>query len=440
MGLRLTYDFTASDQTRTGGIVPSGELPIPGEPRAFGLWVKSTGNGEWPSLAVRDATGASVAAMRTDHLTETGWQRLEFTVPEDVVYPLAFERYYSAEIEPDRQYRGDLVLDELTALVPPDVDPPGSGAPSGQGAESVERTGSATAETVSNRGDGWSFATLSDARVSVPGQDNGPHDARARETVDQLRRTLRDIRVSDADLLVLNGDLVEAGTANNLEFLRRLLTDELGDEVPYVYLPGERERADDGSLDAFRRVFGDTSRVLDYRGTRFVGLDTSGGSLRDSGWNQLPRLREQLDQAAKDRQVRSVVVVSHRPMFDPAPSGIDGLADRKEALTISEWLADFRRETGKGTALVGAHAGEFHATSVEGVPSFVTGEAVPSGDAGRTAQLGQAARPDAGWSLLRAEPVHRSEAAEVRRDPWRGGPDWIESEVRSPVTERIAGG
>jgi exopolysaccharide biosynthesis protein len=391
-GLRLTHDFTQSTGTRTGGAVAPPGLVLPGQPKALRLWVNSTGNGEWASMQAWDGNGVLLPAFRSDYLTFTGWRQLEFQVPAGTVYPLTLRRFYAAETVATRSYRGDLVIDGLTALVPPALAVP----PRPVVEDPVIR---ATA------GGDWRFAVMSDAQFVARDPDS--------DIVRAARRTLREIRAARPDFLIVNGDLVDEASAADFALAKRVLDEELQGTLPYYYVPGNHERGDN-SLANFRAVFGDTQRVVDHAGTRFITMDTSGINLRASDWTQLGRLRTELDRAAKDRRVRSVVLVEHVPPRDPTPARASELSDRKEAATIEAWLSGFQDRTGKGTAFIGAHVGTFHASHVDGVPYFVNGNSgknpstLPS-DGGFT-----------GWSLW---------GVDDRGDPG----DWLAAEVRPHV-------
>nr|WP_238341620.1 phosphodiester glycosidase family protein [Actinopolymorpha rutila] len=407
-GLRLDYDFSTSTATRTGGAVPTGTVEIPGRPRALRLWVNSTGKGEWASLQVYDGAGTLLPAMRAGYLTGSGWQQLEFPVPAGTQYPLRLRRYYSAETRPDQQYQGSIVIDQLTALVPPSVDVP---------AQPI-RKDPLIAQNADVSGQPWRFAVMSDAQFVARDPDS--------DLVKFARRTLREIRAARPDFLVIAGDLVDEGSPEDLAFAKKVLDEELGGTVPYYYVPGNHEVMG-GDIANFEAEFGATSRVFDHHGTRFLTFDTSRLSIRGSDWTQLRTLRRQLDAAAGDPDVGSVVLVQHVPPRDPTPSKASELADRKEAATIERWLSDFQRTTGKGTAFIGGHVGTFHADRVDGVPYFVNGNSAKT----------PSTRPEdggfTGWSLWGVDPVTPNEAAAARRDPVRDAPDWVSAQVRPHV-------
>ncbi|MCZ7456518.1 phosphodiester glycosidase family protein [Streptomyces sp. WMMC940] len=398
-GLDIAYDFTRSTATRAAYASPPGQIPVDGQPQSFGLWVKGDGNGAWPTLHLKDSAGSD-QLLRGPYVTWTGWRHVEFAVPAGVPYPLRVHRFYLAETAADRSYTGRIVVDDLTAEVPPAVELP---------AEPLHRdplVGSAA--RTQNRD--WRFAVVSDAQFVARSPDS--------PVVAQARRTLREIRAAGPDFVVVNGDLVDEGSPEDLAFARTVLEEELGGELPWYYVPGNHEVMG-GRIDNFVAEFGPAHRTFDHRGTRFVTLDTSSLGLRGGGFAQIKELREQLDAAAADPRVGSVVIVQHVPPRDPTPQQGSQLGDRKEAALLESWLSAFRRATGKGAAFVGGHVGTFHAERVDGVPYLVNGNSgkapsTPVDEGGFT-----------GWSLVGVDRVSRAEQTAARHSPWGGGPDWV---------------
>ncbi|MCC9739240.1 phosphodiester glycosidase family protein [Streptomyces sp. MNU89] len=406
-GLRMSYDFTLSTATRAAYANPPARIPVAGQPQSFRLWIKGDGNGAWPSLHLVDAQDTSLV-LRGPFVTWTGWREVEFEVPPGTVHSLRVRRFYLAETDPLKQYTGEIVIDGLTARVPPDIDLPA--------AEPVPDPLIAGAAETGGRD--WRFAVLSDAQFTAREPD-GP-------LVRQTRRTLREIRASRPELLLVNGDLVDEGSAADLALARRVLKEELGDAVPWVYVPGNHEVMG-GSIELFEKEFGPGHRVFDHRGTRFITLDTSRLTVRGGGLAQIRAVRAELERAAADPGTGSVIVVQHVPPRDPTPQRASELTDRKEAALLESWLADFRRTSGKGAAVIGAHVGVFHASRVGGVPYLVNGNAgkapaAPPGRGGFT-----------GWSTVGVDRITEAERARARQRPWEGGPDWISVRTRPHV-------
>ncbi|WP_435241358.1 phosphodiester glycosidase family protein [Streptomyces cucumeris] len=406
-GLKLTYDFTQSTATRAAYVTPPRPIDVEGQPQSFGLWIKGDGKGAWPTLHLKDAAGSD-QLLRGPYVTWTGWRHIDFTVPAGVAYPLTVHRFYLAETGPARQYTGGIVIDDLTARVPPAVDLPAQTPDPDPLIDSAARTGKRD----------WRFAVMSDAQF-VAREPNSP-------IVAQARRTLREIKAARPDFVVINGDLVDEGSPADLSFARTVLTQELGDSVPWTYVPGNHEVMG-GRIDNFTAEFGPAHRTFDHRGTRFITLDTSSLGLRGGGFDQIKELRAQLEAAARDRGVGSVMVIEHVPPRDPTPQQGSQLSDRKEAALLENWLADFRRTSGKGAAFIGAHVGTFHASRVDGVPYLINGNsgkypATPADRGGFT-----------GWSMIGVDHVPEKARAEARRAPWKGGPDWVSVQTRPHV-------
>ncbi len=395
-GLRLTYDFTQSTATRAAYLSPPQPVRVGGQPQSFGVWIKGDGHGAWPSLELTDAAGAS-QVLRGDHVDWEGWRHLTLPVPEGAAYPLTVKRFYLAETRPGEQYKGDVVVDGLTAQTPPDVELPSAARP--------QDPLISTAADVEGRD--WRFAVLSDAQFVAREPDG--------ENAEQARRTLREVKAAAPDFVVVNGDFVDEGSPEDLAYAHRMLDEELGNEVKWYYVPGNHEVMG-GEIDNFVEEFGPARRTFDHKGTRFVTLDTSSLTLRGGGYSQFTELRRQLDAAAKDPSVRSVAVIQHVPPRDPMPQAASQLTDRREAQLLEDWLSEFRERSGKGAAFVGGHVGAFDASRVDGVPYLV------NGNSGK----GPAARPEqggfTGWSLLGVD----------RRAP---GGDWISVQTRAHVDD-----
>ncbi|TDC27062.1 multidrug transporter [Micromonospora sp. 15K316] len=410
-GLKLSYDFGQSTGTRAAYADPPAWIEVPGQPQAFGMWIYGNGKGEWPSLHLHDAQDTQ-HVLRGPYITWTGWRYVEFAVPAGVQYPVRVRRFYVAETDAAAQYSSEIVIDDLVAKVPPSVDVP---AEQPRTDRVVVTDGTVDAAP-------WRFAVMSDAQFVAADPES--------ELVAQARRTLREIRASRPDFLVINGDLVDTAYPADFALAKRLLDEELGDELPWYYVPGNHEIMG-APISNFRAVFGDTSRVFDHRGTRFVTLDTSTGSLRAGGFDQVRMLREALDSAATDPAVGSVVVLHHHPPRDPSPAQASQLGDRKEAALLEQWLADFQHRTGKGALFVGGHVGTFHAERVDGVPYVI------NGNSGKTPSTPADRGGFTGWTEFGVDPVSAAEADRARRDPLAEGPRWVTAEMHAH-TDRLA--
>ncbi|MEO3816622.1 phosphodiester glycosidase family protein [Plantactinospora sp. B24E8] len=412
-GLKLAYDFGQSTGTRAAYADPPAWIEVPGQPQAFGMWIHSSGHGEWPSLHLHDALDQQ-HVLRGPYLDWTGWRYVELTVPAGVVYPVRIRRFYVAETDAATAYTGETVIDDIVARVPVEIDPP---------VEPPRTDRVVVTDGTVDRAP-WRFAVLSDAQFVAADPDS--------DLVAQARRTLREIRAARPDFLVVNGDFVDTAYPADFALAKRILDEELGGEVPYHYVPGNHEIMG-APIANFRAVFGDTTRVFDHRpvrggtATRFVTLDTSAGSLRGSGFGQLPALRAALDGAAADPRIGSVVVLEHHPLRDPTPAQASQLGDRKEAALLERWLAEFQERTGKGTLFVGSHVGTFAADRVDGVPYLI------NGNTGKNPSTAPHLGGFTGWTMFGVDPVSPVEAAQARRDPVAAGPQWVTAQTRAHV-------
>ncbi|MDT0344731.1 phosphodiester glycosidase family protein [Streptomyces sp. DSM 44938] len=406
-GLRLAYDFSRSTATRAAYVTPSADIPVAGQPQSFTMWINGDGRGAWPSLHLTDANGTS-QVLRGDHITWEGWRQVTFDVPEGVAHPLSVRRFYIAETRPDQSYADEIVIDELWAQTPPEVElPPAAGH-----RDPLIGTAAETA------GRDWRFAVVSDAQFVARAPDSG--------IVAAARRTLREARAANPDFVVINGDWVDEGSPADLEFAREMIEEELGDDLPWYYVPGNHEVMG-GSLDQFEAEFGPGQLTFDHRGTRFITLDTSSLTLRGGGYEQIQELRAQLDDAARDRSIGSVVVMGHVPPRDTTAQPASQLGDRREAALLEDWLADFRRETGKGVTYLGAHVGIFDSYHAEGVPYFI------SGNAGKSPSAPAARGGFGGWALVGVDEVSPAERARARHNPHQVLPDWVSVQTRPHV-------
>lgn len=406
-GLAMSYDYSTSTATRAAYANPPSYIDVPGEPLAFTMWINSAGKGEWPSLNLVDGRGQELV-LRGPYLTWTGWQQVEFTVPPGTAYPVKVRRFYTAETRATTQYTSQIVIDELMAKVPPAVAvPPVTVRP-----DPLVVTDGTVA------GAPWRFAVLSDAQFVGREPDS--------EIVRNARRALREIKAAGPDFLLINGDLVDEGRPEDLALAKRILDEELAGALPYYYVPGNHEVMG-GDIGNFKAAFGDTFRVFDHAGTRFVTLDTSRLTVRGGGVEQFALLRQALDQAATADGIGSVVLVEHVPPRDPSVAKASQLSDRKEAALIERWLSEFTESTGKGALFIGGHVGQFHAAHVGGVPYFI------NGNSGKTPSAAPADGGFWGWTMFGVDPVSPGEAASARQDPLNSTVRWVSAQTMARV-------
>ncbi|RZQ60482.1 hypothetical protein EWH70_29475 [Amycolatopsis suaedae] len=424
LGLALDYRLTGTTATRAAYVNAATPLPLPPGTQRVGIWVNGDGKGAWLRAELRDAANVPSLVDLALSVDWTGWRYVEGTVPPGLPSGQRLTKFYAVENVPDQQYSGRLVFDDLSVAVSPAADVPAD--PAGRD-PSVLLDGSNAAPGTP----GLRVAVVSDAQFTADAP-NGP-------LVTQARRTLREAVAARPDLVLIAGDLVDRGTAADFDLARAVLTDELDGRVPWFYLPGNHEAEAGSGLAEFTAEFGPTHRVLDWRGIRLVLLDSSRGTLRAGGFDQVRMLREALDGAAADPLVRGVLVAMHHPVADPSPTGNSQLTDRKEAELLTRWLTEFEQRSGKQAGAVAAHAGVFSVSRVDGVPYLVNGN---SGKA-------PAAAPDAGgftgWTLLRADPADREQPVRLDVRPHvdtleATGPATLAPGQSAPVTAVLTQG
>ncbi|WP_429762752.1 phosphodiester glycosidase family protein [Isoptericola nanjingensis] len=386
-GLTLTYDFTQSTATRGQyAVAPDGGTVVPGQPRTLTAWVHGDGNGAWLRLQVRQGDGV-VTNLDGPTVSWEGWRQVQVVVPEGVAFPLTLQRLRLLETRAAEQYTGEVVVSDLRAQVPPDVD-----APVAERVEDPVVVADGATDDAPLR-----VAVLSDAQFVARDPGSG--------AVLGAKQALAEIVAADPDLLVINGDLVDEASPADFDLAREVLDEGLADaDFPWYYLPGNHEVMG-GSIENFEDEFGERTHVVDVpdpRGdggtTRLVMLDSSSGRL-GSDFAQLRALRDALDDAAADDAVTGVVTFFHHPLDDPLPTKASQLVDRVEAEALRGWFEDFRETSGKQLASVGSHVGVFHAATADGVPYVVNGNSGKS----------PASTPDdggfTGWSMIGVDPA-----------------------------------
>ncbi|MEV8134497.1 phosphodiester glycosidase family protein [Microbacterium aurantiacum] len=381
--LTMSYDFTTSTGTRgyyaiVPGEAATGGRVLEGQPQALTLWMHGDGSGAWPRLQLKTGVGTTIN-LDGPMVDWTGWRQARFTVPAGTAYPLTFQRVRMMETRPAASYQGEITIASLESVVAPDVDQPV--------ATRVFDPVIVADGSVDDRAQ--RIAVMNDAQFVARNPDS--------DLVQATRETLREIVAAEPDYLVINGDLVDEASVADFELAARILEEEVGDRIPYVYVPGNHEIMG-GAISNFIDAFGDPYRSVDLGGTRMITLNSAAGSFRASGLDQLRFLEERLDDAAADPTVTGVLVFSHHPVDDPLPTKASQLSDRTEAAQFVETLTSFRAETGKSAAMVNGHVGVFDATSYDGVSRIL------GGNAGK----GPSGTPDAGgftgWTMLGVNP------------------------------------
>lgn len=400
--LALDFDFSTSTATRGMYAVPEEPIAIEGQPQALTLWIKGTGKGEWPRLQVTRGDGTTTN-LDGPEVEWEGWRQVRFPVPDGTRFPLSLTAIRFMEIRSDASYTDQLEIADLRAQVPADVDLP----PQEYVHDPVIMAQGGVDEREQR------IAVLSDSQFVGRDPDS--------DLVRAARRALREIVAAEPDLLVINGDFVDEAAPEDFALARTILSEEVGDRIPYVYVPGNHEVMG-GPISNFTDVFGDTTTTRDLGRTRIITLDSSSGTLHpDGSTDQLRSLETQLREARTDRGISGVVVFAHHPIDDPHPDKASQLTDRTEATALDRVLSEFA-DTGKSVALVNGHVGTFHATAGNGVSRVINGNSGknPSGAPDRGGFTGWSMigiEPDAGRAKTPPEPGQRLDWLRVQTHP-----------------------
>ncbi|MEJ7786877.1 MAG: phosphodiester glycosidase family protein [Solirubrobacteraceae bacterium] len=371
-GLKLTYA-----KQRNMGITKfpvETRIPLAGQPLRIRVKMIASVATQFANLAWIDAEGVRKSQLRPGVVP--GANAIEWTIPSDTKFPIMVSELQVIETSALRQAAGEVIFTSIEADNAPDLALP---APEPLRADPLV--------SPDGRTDGkedWSYATLSDIQFTAAQPEL------AKVGVASLKR----IRRLKPDLVVLNGDVVDTGTAADLDLARETLEaggcdliavgaepapdstpDPSTGKVPCYYVPGNHESyAANGSqstLDAFVAEFGRPYRTFDHKGTRFVLLNSALGTLRASDFAQLPMLEQALASARTDDSIQNVMVFAHHAVDDPDEKKASQLGDRREASLVKKLLSDFRTVTNKGASLTGAHAQIVHVDRAEGVPITV---------------------------------------------------------------------
>ena len=172
------------------------------------------------------------------------------------------------------------------------------------------------------------FVQLSDCHWGYSGAANP-------DAANTLKKAVASVNALELqpDFIVFTGDLTHT-TDDPVERRRRL--GEFRDIVSALkvktvrFLAGEH----DASLDkgaAFREFFGETNYTFDHKGIHFIALDNVSDPGARLGEAQLAWLQADLAKQSKDARI---VVLTHRPLFDLAPSWDWATRDGDKAVAL----------------------------------------------------------------------------------------------------------
>lgn len=172
------------------------------------------------------------------------------------------------------------------------------------------------------------FVQLSDIHWGY----EGPANPLAHETLKRTVATVNAMPVTP-DFIMFTGDLTHT-TDDPLERRRRLaefktLIAPL--KVKTVrFIPGEHDAALDAGA-AYKEFFGETYYSFDHKGVHFIALDNVSEAGSKLGEQQLAWLKDHL---ANRDLAAPMVVLTHRPLFDLAPTWDWATRDGAQAMAM----------------------------------------------------------------------------------------------------------
>lgn len=201
------------------------------------------------------------------------------------------------------------------------------------------------------------IAVLSDIHVS-PGDENGP----------KLRETIAEINASDAELVIITGDLTNRGSNAELDNVKEIL-DTL--EKPYYAIPGNHETNwSESAARRFPQLFGAERFAFRWKNLVLIGL-SSGPYLKMGDGivrsEDLAYLREKLAELAGNGE--PVLLFIHYPLAPELSNGE----------TVAKIL---KREPYRILAVVSGHTHQLFRREIYGLDSIVARQMAPSENGG----------------------------------------------------------
>ena len=154
------------------------------------------------------------------------------------------------------------------------------------------------------------FVQLSDTHWGFDGPPNPDSRGTLPKAIDAINALSHqpDFVVFTGDLthLTLDGKVRRARMAEFRDVVSRLKVADIR------FLPGEHDASVDRG-EAYQEFFGATHYAFDHKGLHFIALDNVSDAKGVLGDAQLAWLAEDLSKLPKDR---SIVILTHRPLFD----------------------------------------------------------------------------------------------------------------------------
>jgi hypothetical protein len=189
--------------------------------------------------------------------------------------------------------------------------------------------GYATRALAAGASDEFYFVQLSDMHWGFEGPAVNPD---ARGTLPKAIAAVNAL-AEPPDFVVFTGDITH--TTDDPQERRKRMAEAkaiiAGLKVKTLrFLAGEHDAALDRG-EAFREFFGETRYSFDHKGVHFIALDNVSDPHAILGDEQIAWLAADLKQLAPEQPI---VVLTHRPLFDLAPSWDWATRDGKKALDL----------------------------------------------------------------------------------------------------------
>ncbi|MFA5524403.1 MAG: phosphodiester glycosidase family protein [Tissierellales bacterium] len=121
--LRLTYDFTQSEDTRAAYVLLGNEgITLKDKPNKIGMWVYGNKSEHWLRGKLVDNEGTSYNIDFSRAIDWDDWKWVTADIPANVTYPVKLERVYLAETDPSKKDMGQILIDDLASLYVVTVD------------------------------------------------------------------------------------------------------------------------------------------------------------------------------------------------------------------------------------------------------------------------------------------------------------------------------
>ncbi len=174
---------------------------------------------------------------------------------------------------------------------------------------------------------------------------------------EMLRIIVEEINSLDPDLVIHLGDCVAIARTSLYD---RFAEEVAGLDAPLQITPGNHDIKGDSTL--FASYFGEGDYSFDFKGYRFISLDTSRQIIADE---QLQWLRGILEGSGEMK----TIIFTHVPPFDPLPGSDHGLLDGRGDSLVA-LAEEFQVE-----AVLAGHIHVFNHTQRNGVDYFISGGA-----------------------------------------------------------------